>query len=78
MPFRLTNTLAAFQHFMNDIFSNLLDVCIVVYLDDKEAVSARGFPVFFLNRNFPNYCLGSGKDKSLNKDKMCNLLRKAP
>jgi len=34
MPFGLTNALAAFQCFMNDIFSDLLDVCIVVYLDD--------------------------------------------
>jgi len=30
MPFRLTNAPAAFQHFMNDLFSDLLDVCIVV------------------------------------------------
>jgi len=34
MPFGLTNAPAAFQCFMNDMFSNLLDVCIVVYLDD--------------------------------------------
>jgi len=34
MPFGLTNAPAAFQHFMNDMFSNLLDVCVVVYLDD--------------------------------------------
>jgi len=34
IPFRLTNAPAAFQRFMNDVFSNLLDVCIVVYLDD--------------------------------------------
>ena len=34
MPFGLTNAPAAFQHFMNDIFSNLLDVCMLVYLDD--------------------------------------------
>ena len=34
MPFGLTNAPAAFQRFMNDIFSNLLDVCIVIYLDD--------------------------------------------
>jgi len=34
MPFRLTNALAAFQHFINDIFSDLLDVCIVAYLDN--------------------------------------------
>jgi len=34
MPFSLTNASAAFQQFMDDIFSNLLDVCIVIYLDD--------------------------------------------
>ena len=34
MPFGLINTPAAFQHFMNDVFSDLLDVCVVVYLDD--------------------------------------------
>jgi len=34
MLFKLTNAPAAFQHFMNDVFSDLLDVCIVVYLDD--------------------------------------------
>jgi len=32
----------------------------------------------FLNKSFLNYCLSSGKDKSLNKDKICDLLRKAP
>jgi len=34
MLFGLTNALAAFQRFMNDVFSDLLDVCVVVYLDD--------------------------------------------
>ena len=34
MPFSLTNAPAAFQQFMNDIFSDILDVCIVIYLDD--------------------------------------------
>ena len=34
MPFGLTNAPAAFQHFMNNMLSDLLDVCIVVYLDD--------------------------------------------
>jgi len=34
MPFGLTNAPAAFQRFMNDVFSDLLDVCVVVYLDD--------------------------------------------
>jgi len=34
MLFRLTNTLAAFQRFMNDVFSDLLDMCVVVYLDN--------------------------------------------
>jgi len=34
MLFGLTNASAAFQRFMNDVFSDLLDVCVVVYLDD--------------------------------------------
>ena len=34
MPFGLTNASAAFQQFMNDIFSDLLDICVVIYLDD--------------------------------------------
>jgi len=34
MPFGLTNAPAAFQRFMNDVFSNLLDVCVVVYMDN--------------------------------------------
>jgi hypothetical protein len=34
MPFRLTNAPAVFQQFVNDIFSDLLDVCVTVYLDD--------------------------------------------
>ena len=34
MPFGLTNAPAAFQCFMNNVFSDFLDVCIVVYLND--------------------------------------------
>ena len=34
MPFGLTNAPTAFQRFMNDIFSDLLDVSIIIYLDD--------------------------------------------
>jgi hypothetical protein len=34
MPFGLTNTPAAFQRYMNDIFSDLLDVHVIIYLDD--------------------------------------------
>ena len=34
MPFGLTNAPAAFQRFMNDIFSDLLDVNVIIYLDD--------------------------------------------
>ena len=34
MPFGLTNAPAAFQQFMNDIFSDLLDVCVIIYLDN--------------------------------------------
>jgi hypothetical protein len=34
MPFGLSNASSAFQCFMNDVFTNMLDVCVVVYLDD--------------------------------------------
>ena len=34
MPFRLSNAPSAFQHLMNKVFSDLLDVCVVIYLDD--------------------------------------------
>ena len=34
MPFDLTNAPATFQSLMNDIFRDMLDVCVVVYLDD--------------------------------------------
>ena len=34
MPFGLTNAPAAFQCLMNSVFLDLLDICILVYLDD--------------------------------------------
>ena len=34
MPFGLINAPSAFQRFMNNIFSDLLDVHVVIYLDD--------------------------------------------
>ena len=34
MPFGLTNAPAAFQRFINLVFADMLNVCIVVYLDD--------------------------------------------
>ena len=34
MPFGLTNAPAAFQRLMNNVFSDLLDICVLVYLDD--------------------------------------------
>lgn len=33
MPFGLSNAPVVFQRFMNDIFSDLLDVCVIIYLD---------------------------------------------
>ncbi|KAF8761511.1 hypothetical protein RHS01_00264 [Rhizoctonia solani] len=34
MTFGLTNAPTAFQHFMNELFKDLLDVCVIIYLDD--------------------------------------------
>jgi len=34
MPFRLTNALNIVQRFVNEIFADLLDIYILVYLDD--------------------------------------------
>ena len=34
ISFSLTNAPMAFQWFMNNIFSNFLDVCVIIYLDD--------------------------------------------
>ena len=34
MPFSLSNVPAAFQRFMNDIFRDMVDVCVTIYLDD--------------------------------------------
>ena len=34
MPFDLTNTPTTFQTLINDIFRDLLDICVIVYLDD--------------------------------------------
>ena len=34
MPMGLTNAPATFQHFMNDIFQDMSDIFVIVYLDD--------------------------------------------
>ncbi|ETE61804.1 Retrovirus-related Pol polyprotein from transposon 17.6, partial [Ophiophagus hannah] len=39
MPFGLTNASAVFQHFMNDIFRDLLDQFVVVYLNNISIYS---------------------------------------
>ncbi|MBW0558125.1 hypothetical protein O181_097840 [Austropuccinia psidii MF-1] len=39
MPFGLTNAPASFQNIVNDIFHNLLDVYVVVYLDNLMVFS---------------------------------------
>jgi Reverse transcriptase (RNA-dependent DNA polymerase) len=34
MPFGLTNAPGGFKRFLNGIFSDLLDVYVIIYLDD--------------------------------------------
>ena len=34
MPEGLTNAPAAFQRFMNDIFTDMIDINVIVYLDN--------------------------------------------
>ena len=34
MPFGLSNAPAAFQRFINDVLGDLLDICMIGYLDD--------------------------------------------
>jgi hypothetical protein len=34
MHYGLTNTAMSFQQFMNDIFKDMLDICVVVYLNN--------------------------------------------
>ena len=34
IPFGLTNVPRVFQHMANDIFRDLLDICLIIYLDD--------------------------------------------
>jgi hypothetical protein len=34
MPFRLTNAPATFQNMMNHVFSNMIDLGLVIYMDD--------------------------------------------
>jgi len=41
IPEGLTNASGVFQQFMNNIFSDMLDVCVVVYLDDILIYSSK-------------------------------------
>jgi len=34
MPEGLTNAVAAFQRFMNDIFVDMIEIIVIIYLDD--------------------------------------------
>jgi len=34
MPFGLSNAPAIFQHFMNEVFADLLNIYVVIYLDN--------------------------------------------
>ncbi|KAF8760023.1 hypothetical protein RHS01_01856 [Rhizoctonia solani] len=70
MTFGLTNAPAAFQHFMNKLFKDLLDVCVIIYLDDiliysKDDVSHTKHVHEVLKRLMDNqlFCKASNLDK---------------
>src|SRR6202040_1010561 len=55
MPFKLSNGPAAFQQFMNDIFADMLDVCVIVYLDNvRTRKQIANFPKSNIKYNFCN------------------------
>jgi hypothetical protein len=66
MPFGLTSAPATFQRMVNNIFHDLLDVCVVVYLDDVLVFSKNLndhcehlFSVFLLMRKHNLFCQGT-------------------
>ena len=75
MPFGLSNAPAAFQRFMNDIFADMLDVCVVVYLDDiliysDDETSHREHVREVLRRLRANGLYASGKKCFFHRDKV--------
>ncbi|CCO37425.1 Retrotransposable element Tf2 155 kDa protein type 1 [Rhizoctonia solani AG-1 IB] len=62
MPFGLTNAPAAFQRFMNNLFRNLLDITMVVYLDDILIFSKD--PAEHSNHKDKSWKWGEPEDKS--------------
>jgi hypothetical protein len=53
MPFRLINAPVAFQHFVNDIFSDMLDICVIVYSDDILVYSEAS--LFMMSRSAKSF-----------------------
>ena len=43
MPFGMTNSPATFQHFMNDIFCDMADIFVIVYLDNILVIVCSSF-----------------------------------
>jgi hypothetical protein len=69
MPFGLSNAPAAFQHFMNNIFGDLLDVCVIIYLDDIFIYSDKSLSSSKPRSHFyPNNFDKPGKPSTSNSD----------
>jgi len=60
MPFSLTNTPTAFQQFMNDLFSNLLNVYVMIYLDDILIYSNNMFKHYWYIKEVLKYLYKTG------------------
>jgi hypothetical protein len=72
MPFHLTNALAIFQHFMNDVFHEYLDDFVVYYINDI-LISPKTWKS--TNDLFYLFWTSSGKSNFMPKWKNVNFIK---
>src|SRR5882724_8348516 len=79
MPEGLTNAPATFQRFMNDIFTDMIDVIVIIYLDDiliySDNISKHKLHVWEVLRRLHTNRLFAHADKCEFHITSCNYLR---